>query len=100
MNKLAGIKLLFHDTFTKCLAFMHKEKTDKEYEQVETNSSKVKDEEHTDGDADWSTQETADSNSDRNKTEDTPPRFEKKRKVLIGNIDEESGAKKNDVTFI
>jgi len=100
MNKLSGIKLLFHDTFTKCLAFMHKDKSNKEYEQVETNSSKVKDEEHTDADADWSTQETADSNSDRNKTEDTPPRFEKKRKVLIGNIDEDSGAKKAEVIYL
>ena len=102
MNKLSGIKLLFHDTYTKCLAFMHKDNQTKEYEQVATTSAKVQEEEQTDADAEWSTQETiySNQNSDRTKSENTPPRAEKKKSVLIGNIDEDSGVKKDQVHII
>lgn len=98
MNSLKSLKLLFQDTYNKCFGFLNS-KDSKLYEQVETNQAKnVEEEEQTEKGSDWSTQESiAQSQGSLGDKNDTPPKKEKKKTVLIGNVDEDSVIKKQEV---
>lgn len=98
MKSIKALQTLAQETFSKCFVFLHPDKQEKEYQKVETNNAK--DGEKPDQNeeiADWSTQETIyqTQGSDRS----TPSEKEKKKIVLIGNIDEDSGIKKDQVTL-
>lgn len=96
MNSLKSLQLLCQDTYTKCFGFLNSKST-KLYEQVDTNQAKnAEEEEQTDKGAEWSTQDSIAQS--HGSLSDTPPKKGKKKIVLIGNMDEDSGVRKEEVS--
>lgn len=97
MNKLRALKSLIQECFSSIVPG----KSHQEYEKVETSRGKAieLEDRQEDENAEWSTSESIyqSQNSDREKG-NTSLESERKKQMLIGNIDEDLGVKK-DVNF-
>ena len=97
MEKLNTVRSLFYETYTKCLTFVKPAKPSTEYEQIKTSQIKTLSaeeciEENEDG-HEWSTQESIYQNGNISSQKS-------KRKILIGNIDEENNMNRPQVEII
>jgi len=94
MNKLRALKSLIQECFSSIVPG----RSHQEYEKVETSKGKAIEMEDRpeDENAEWSTQESIyqSQNTEREKT-NTSLEAERKKNMLIGNIDEDSGVKKD-----
>ena len=105
MNKLRAVKGLLHDTYNKCFGFITPNQDMKEYEKVEEASipdTMKKADEDVNSDeveaAEWSTQDSIYQNQN-SEGRITPSGKDKKKNVLIGNINEDIKPRKKDVNF-
>lgn len=94
MNTLRALKSLIQECFSSIIPG----KGHQDYQKVEASKGKMIEieDEPNDENAEWSTQESIyqSQNSDREKT-NTSLELEKKKNMLIGNIDEDAGVKKD-----